>query len=675
MFRVLSSFSFRDCNPFQRCFVHGKGSSAQGELTVGNPLVKAVGIDALRIPRCYPVLSVADADGLSENVIGVGRIPFSWVTLDVGSMSYKLPVLGPEIPKEVMGLFTQSGLSRLPSTLPIVQTQIQLTSPSPVFPLAALEDLCQIHRVTWDAVAKAASGGMVARGGGPCGLRVQALPSLSGVAGSMAVLTLDVNVCDAMGANCVNAIAEALSVEMAKVLPPEMRIGMRVLTNASTQRRVSLCWDFPDSADMRACKNNWEALSPAERLYPFAKAMADMAKVTANDTRAVVAALAYEQHVLGQLPLAFVQTETGFQIQVSAPAPFGSVGRVLAFPATKEALSQMGVKKAEDIAFHAAVLGVLETLSYLRQLYASDQRSMQSMASNLRVAGGSRNTAIRAKIYEMDVFGRRDVLRETLGAVDFADLDMTGPAAVPTLAFPVGLLPNPLIDGFPYALAMTEEASVVAGTSFGLKLLGHGFSATVTPCACPPQNRVKHTIEERGNGRRSERHGDWVEVALAAHIPASALMRGEAYPGDYVRDAVVGACHFATLCPERAVTNNKGFDNGMSAAALALGWDDTLLALAMHTSAVRPSGTYGPIVTWTVGASGELVGRCALVVPTEISRGTVVSCENLAQRCLPHTFEDRLSAVVAAGMAVHLASLISLVTKGIQANHMRFHSR
>lgn len=673
--RVFSNFSLRDWNPFQRCFVKEKGSSAQVERVVGNPLVKAVGVDALRIPRCYPVLSLTDADHLSENVIGVGRIPFSWVTLNVGGGAYKLPVLGSEIPKEVMGLFPQSGLSRLPSTLSIVQTQIQLTSPSPVFPLAALEDLCQIHSVAWDAVAKAASGGMVARGGGPCGLRVQALPSLPGVAGSMAVLTLDVNVCDAMGANRVNTIAEALSVEMAKVLPPEMRIGMRVLTNASTQRRVSLCWDFPDSADMRVCKKNWEALSPAERLYPFAKAMADMAKVTANDSRAVVAALAYEQYVLGQLPLAFVQTETGFQIQVSAPAPFGSVGRLSRFPAAKEALSQMGIKKAEDIAFHAAVLGTVETLSYLMQLFASDQTSMQSMVSDLHVDGERRNTAIRAKIYQMDVFGRRDVLRETLGAVDFAGLDMTGPAEVPTLAFPVGLLPNPLIDGFPYALAMTEEASVVSGTCFGLKLLGHGFSATVTPCACPPQNRGKRTIEEMGADRLFEGHGNWVEVAIAAHIPALALMRGEQYPGDYVRDAVVGACHFATLCPERAVTNNKGFDNGMSAAALALGWDDTLLALAMHTSAVRPSGTYGPIVTWTVGASGELVGRCALVVPTEISRGAVVSCENVAQRCLPGTFEDMLSAVVAAGMAAHLAALISLVTTGIQANHMRFHTR
>jgi hydroxymethylglutaryl-CoA reductase len=187
------------------------------------------------------------------------------------------------------------------------------------------------------------------------------------------------------------------------------------------------------------------------------------------------------------------------------------------------------------------------------------------------------------------------------------------------------------------------------------------------------------------------------DVRRYTKIPVSALSRGEGYPGDTVRDAVVAGCRFANACPERATTNNKGFDNGMSAAAMAMGWDEVLLSLAMHQSCLRnenmaksdstssadagtqraePTKHYGAIVDWTVATDGDLEGHCRFSIPAEsFQRTPHFSSAAIAEKLLDMSLEDQISAVVSTGMAVHLACFIALGTKGIQGNHMGFHTR
>ena len=71
--------------------------------------------------------------------------------------------------------------------------------------------------------------GMVRRGGGCEGLRVRALGE------GMLVVELLVNVCDSMGANVVNTIAEAAAPFLIRVLG-QGRAGIRILSNLCTER-------------------------------------------------------------------------------------------------------------------------------------------------------------------------------------------------------------------------------------------------------------------------------------------------------------------------------------------------------------------------------------------------------------------------------------------------------
>lgn len=59
------------------------------------------------------------------------------------------------------------------------------------------------------------------------------------------VLHLQVDVCDAMGANCVNSVAEGLSPWLADTF--QCRVGMRILSNLCDKRLYRVCIHLSDS--------------------------------------------------------------------------------------------------------------------------------------------------------------------------------------------------------------------------------------------------------------------------------------------------------------------------------------------------------------------------------------------------------------------------------------------
>jgi hydroxymethylglutaryl-CoA reductase len=629
-------------------------------------------ISPTKIPMRF--LDLASADKLVEHVVGVASAPVVWTSVTVSGQRIALPLLSDlsvsQLPKstdDALLLLSQATLCR-DANASVVQAQIQFLSRDALFPIAVLEKLLEEKQDIWRQVASDAIPNMAKRGGGIRGFHVD--PVVTSDAGNaMAIVTLNVDVCDAMGANCLNTVAEAVSEAMMPDLPDSIQMGMRILTNSCVLRRVSFTLDLPKSSEMAALKNNWEAacegMTEAERLYSFAKGMTDVTKVTANDSRAVLAALTYDVYAGQKAPFEIVETTTGFQIRIDAPAPFGSVGRLARFPFAVDALEKMAVKKASDIAFHAALSGVVHTLAWLKDIDVSDQTasesSMRSSASESHRLPSELGMPSLPKLRELNMSARREALRQVLGGdADFGAIDPNPRASESDISFPVGVLPNLVLNGrLMHLLAATEEPSVVAGTCFGIKLLSHDLRASV---------------------RKTDAGFD---VGLHTKIPVSALSRGEGYPGDTVRDAVVAGCRFANACPERATTNNKGFDNGMSAAAMAMGWDEVRMSLSMHQSCTKETqkvaprqSCYGAIVNWTVAADGDLEGHCRFSIPAEsFQRTPHFSSAAIAEKLLDMSLEDQISAVVSTGMAVHLASLIALGTKGIQANHMGFHTR
>lgn len=159
-------------------------------------------------------------------------------------------------------------------------------------------------------------------------------------------------------------------------------------------------------------------------------------------------------------------------------------------------------------------------------------------------------------------------------------------------------------------------------------------------------------------------------------VRVTAAVSDEALGGAEVADGIARASRFAELDPFRAATHNKGFMNGVDAAALALGQDFRAIEAGAHSYAAI-GGRYRPLSTWVRTPEG-LAGRAEL----PLAVGTVGgSCEvhggvRAALQLVGAKSAAELAVVLAsAGLASNLAALRALASEGIQRGHMRLHER
>lgn len=153
-------------------------------------------------------------------------------------------------------------------------------------------------------------------------------------------------------------------------------------------------------------------------------------------------------------------------------------------------------------------------------------------------------------------------------------------------------------------------------------------------------------------------------------------VQDDALGGATVSEAIARASRFAELDPFRAVTHNKGFMNGLDAAAVALGQDWRSLEAAAHAYASL-SGRYAPLSTWR-RVPGGLEGQVTLPLAVGTVGGATRAHPGI-QACfslLQVSGAQELSLVLASvGLASNLAALRALATDGIQKGHMRLHNR
>lgn len=165
-------------------------------------------------------------------------------------------------------------------------------------------------------------------------------------------------------------------------------------------------------------------------------------------------------------------------------------------------------------------------------------------------------------------------------------------------------------------------------------------------------------------------------VRAFVEVPVGALGFGD-YPGERVRDGIVGASRFAEADPYRAATHNKGILNGIDAVVLATGNDWRAVEAGAHAYAGRGVG-YRPLATWTVSDDGTLCGglEMPLVVGTVGGATRHHPVARFAIRLLGNPGGLKLARIAAAaGLANNLAALRALSTEGIQRGHMKLHER
>jgi hydroxymethylglutaryl-CoA reductase len=190
------------------------------------------------------------------------------------------------------------------------------------------------------------------------------------------------------------------------------------------------------------------------------------------------------------------------------------------------------------------------------------------------------------------------------------------------------------------------------------------------------------TVAEAVAGLVQSITGGEVGLRILSNLPIKRLVRAraevgeEAVGGAAVADGIARASRFAELDPFRAVTHNKGFMNGLDAAAVAVGQDFRAIEAGAHAFAAM-SGRYRPLAVWERTRDG-LAGRAEL----PLAVGTVGGCTSahpgvlsaLEMMGMPSARE--LAVILASvGLASNLAALRALASEGIQRGHMRLHER
>ncbi|MDF0753487.1 hydroxymethylglutaryl-CoA reductase, degradative [Gardnerella greenwoodii] len=272
---------------------------------------------------------------------------------------------------------------------------------------AKVEDLLRVANESHPSMSK--------RGGGARKCRVSALHGF-------AKLEIDVDTCDAMGANTVNTMGEAVKAQLESWLGVEALVAIltntsRVATTAEVRipvealasRRLE---DYEREREGKRLARRIAALSALAASDPERAAthnkgilngIAGAALASGNDTRALEAAAhAWAARSGRYLPLSTWNTEslnkqTILHGRIEIPLQIGIVGgSISSLPMAKLALKIGKYKNANDFRNTLAALGLVQNLAALRALagHGIQAGHMALQASNLAIAAGAKGEEI-----------------------------------------------------------------------------------------------------------------------------------------------------------------------------------------------------------------------------------------------------------------------------------------
>ena len=164
----------------------------------------------------------------------------------------------------------------------------------------------------------------------------------------------------------------------------------------------------------------------------------------------------------------------------------------------------------------------------------------------------------------------------------------------------------------------------------------------------------------------------------ATFTPEELANDGSIENGQDVIKGIIVAHHFAVSDPFRATTHNKGVMNAISSVAVACGQDWRAIEAGCHAWSAHSNHHYSSMTDWKIDSNGNLVGSIETPMAVGIVGGASkvhpTAKANLA--ILGVKSANELAGIIcAAGLAQNLGALRALATSGIQAGHMKLHSR
>ncbi|WP_272934804.1 MULTISPECIES: hydroxymethylglutaryl-CoA reductase, degradative [Variovorax] len=354
-------------------------------------------------------LSVDRANGMVENVIGTFELPLGVAgNFTVNGRDYLVP-MAVEEPSVVAAASFMAKLARegggfeASSTGPLMRAQVQLIGITDPYGarLALLRARDEIL-----AVANSRDKVLIGLGGGCRDIEVHVFGDTP--RGAMVVMHLIVDVRDAMGANTVNTMAEAVSPLVEKLTGGTVRL--RILSNLADLRlaraRVRLA---PQVLATRE-RSGEEVVEGVIDAYTFAaidpyraathnkgimNGVDPVIVATGNDWRAVEAgAHAYACRGGRYTSLTTWEKDTTGALvgTIEMPMPVGLVGGATkTHPLARLALKILGVKSAQELGEVAVAVGLAQNLGALRALATEGiQRGHMALhARNIALVAGA----------------------------------------------------------------------------------------------------------------------------------------------------------------------------------------------------------------------------------------------------------------------------------------------
>jgi hydroxymethylglutaryl-CoA reductase len=273
--------------------------------------------------------------------------------------------------------------------------------------------------------------GLVNRGGGVREIKIRELKRPDN-GQAMMVIHILCDPCDAMGANLINQVCEALKPEIARVTCET--VGLCILSNL-VDDKLAIADVVIRNVDPEIAEGIVEAALFAHA-DPYRAATHNKGVLngidpiliaTGNDWRAVEAgAHAYAARSGSYQPMTRWWRE-GMDLrgQIELPMAVGTAGGVTRIhPMAKLALKILGVEKAEDLARICAAVGLIQNLGALKALSTVGivRGHMELHASNLALAAGSTEeevVEVKSRLTEMlknrqgiGISAAQEVLRE-----------------------------------------------------------------------------------------------------------------------------------------------------------------------------------------------------------------------------------------------------------------------
>lgn len=348
-------------------------------------------------------IDLEQADRMIENVIGTTAFPIGVATnFLINGREYLIP-MATEEPSVVAAASNAAKMARpkggfrTESTPPVMIGQIQLVNVKN--PTEAIKKILDEKKRIL-AKANEQDPVLVKFGGGAVDLQVRIIETQLG---QMTIIHLLVDVRDAMGANVINTMCEAISPIVEKLTGG--RVFLRIVSNLATSRLARANATFSKEA-----LGGDKVVDGILQAYAFAAAdpyrctthnkgvmngVIAVALATANDTRALEAgAHAYAAMGGTYKPLThWKKTPDGnLEGNIEIPVAVGMIGGATAVhPIAKICRKIMGVKSARGLGEVMAAVGLAQNLAAMRALATEGIQGghMKLHARNIAVMAGA----------------------------------------------------------------------------------------------------------------------------------------------------------------------------------------------------------------------------------------------------------------------------------------------